>query len=73
MTAQTTAQVTEALTTELRALLTKYGAELRAEESRGIACMSVTVPAIFDRETGETVREYTEIDFGSVVWGEEGA
>lgn len=70
---QSQQQVTEAFLHELRELLKKYGAELEAAdhyqgypECGEDVRMTVTVPAIYD-DTGNTKREWTEIDLGRRV------
>ena len=67
-------QVTDEFTAELRALLAKYQAELSAEDhfSGYAECgedvrMTVFVPAVYDALTGDTLREWTEIDLGHRV------
>ena len=73
MIVQTKDQVEKEFRAELRALLNKYGAELRAEdhwigyaECGSDIKMTVYIPSIYN-ESGEYVREYVEIDLGNYV------
>ena len=61
----------EQFISELKALLAKWDAEIVAEDhfSGYAECgedvrMTVTIPAIYDKESGEYIREWTEIDLG---------
>jgi len=70
------AQVEAAFRAELKALLNKWGAELEARDHwQGYAeCgedvrMTVTIPGHWDKETGDTVREFTEVDLGTLQDG----
>lgn len=69
---QTKEQIEQAFRAEFQALLDKYGAELEAKDHfKGYAeCgedvrMTVTIQGEWDKE-GEPVREYTEIDLGTL-------
>ncbi len=64
----------EQFISELKALLAKWDAEIVAEDHFiGYAeCgedvrMTVTIPSIYDKETGEWIREWTEIDLGRSI------
>lgn len=66
-------QVTQDFKADLLALLTKYGAELEAQdhyqgypECGEDVRMTVTIPSIYTKD-GETVREWTEIDLGRFI------
>jgi len=59
---------------KLKALLREYDAEISASDhwSGYAECgedvrITVTIPSIFNAETGEYVREWTEIDLGRYI------
>jgi hypothetical protein len=71
---KTKQDVEKAFRTELQALLDKYGAEIEAEDHfMGYAeCgedvrITVDIPGIWD-EKGNTVREWTSIDLGRIIF-----
>lgn len=71
---KTKEQVTVAFKAELQTLLDKYNAELEAKdhwegysETGEDVRMTVDIPAIYGSENN-CLREYTEIDLGSIIW-----
>lgn len=62
----TQAEVTEQFTTELRALLARYNAEIEADDyPRGKICITVTIPSVWAGDNVE--REFAEIRLGDYI------
>jgi len=72
---QTSTEVREEFKKELKALLSKWGATIEANdyypgypESGEDIRIIVTIPAIYSENGLATEREYTEIDFRKSIW-----
>ncbi len=71
---ETKEQVKEKFIGELKALLSKYGASIEAEDhfSGYAECgedvrMTVVIPGVYDPANGDVMREWTEIDLGRTI------